>query len=311
MTALRDQWQAQRQHRQAEVVQRRQAVFAKLNDFQQARTQSATQLRQDLQQFYAALQAETELYLAQIHQQHQARARQTRTELVEFHAELQDAVADLRQRMQDQLATLAAETQQTLTGYGHDRAVARIYDQQQRAAEVADRRAVIADQLAHLQTARQQAAAVARQQRQRDRAALTDEVQALCDDFAIFRQQMQQFRANLRASVWGDASPAPVVPPEAPRRARRVRPKATPPEATAPAPRPAAPTAPPAAADVPIEEAVFDYLHTHSTGARLTEIEAQLGINRFQAVDALRSLIQKELIVQKDRTYHIQEEAVL
>jgi predicted transcriptional regulator len=43
----------------------------------------------------------------------------------------------------------------------------------------------------------------------------------------------------------------------------------------------------------------------------LTEIESTLGINRFQAVDALRSLIQKELIVQKDRTYRIQEEAVL
>ncbi|HEY9763985.1 MAG TPA: hypothetical protein V6D07_15750 [Trichocoleus sp.] len=65
-----------------------------------------------------------------------------------------------------------------------------------------------------------------------------------------------------------------------------------------------------AAESDPVEELVYNYLHkTH--GARLTEIESELGINRFQAVDALRSLIQKELIVQEDRIYHVQEEAVL
>jgi len=42
-------------------------------------------------------------------------------------------------------------------------------------------------------------------------------------------------------------------------------------------------------------------------GARLTEIETALGMNRFQAVDALRSLIKKGLVTQRDRTYLAQD----
>jgi hypothetical protein len=75
---------------------------------------------------------------------------------------------------------------------------------------------------------------------------------------------------------------------------------------------PLPPSEPPApSSSLPSEEAIFDFLRSHTEGARLTEIESTLGINRFQAVDALRSLIQKELIVQKDRTYRILEESVL
>ena len=59
-----------------------------------------------------------------------------------------------------------------------------------------------------------------------------------------------------------------------------------------------------------LEEVVYNYLHL-AQGARLSEIETELGINRFQAVDALRSLIQKDLVVKQDRTYLVQEEAVL
>lgn len=55
-----------------------------------------------------------------------------------------------------------------------------------------------------------------------------------------------------------------------------------------------------------IEQAVYDCIIKHS-GARLNEIEAHLGINRFQAVDALRSLIQQDKITQRDRVYMVQE----
>lgn len=54
------------------------------------------------------------------------------------------------------------------------------------------------------------------------------------------------------------------------------------------------------------------YMHIRQTqGARLTEIETALNINRFQAVDALRILIKKGLVTQRDRTYLIQEEVSL
>jgi predicted transcriptional regulator len=54
------------------------------------------------------------------------------------------------------------------------------------------------------------------------------------------------------------------------------------------------------------EKEVYQLLHDRQ-GARLTEIESALKINRFQAVDALRSLIKKGLIRQRDRLYLLQD----
>ena len=56
-----------------------------------------------------------------------------------------------------------------------------------------------------------------------------------------------------------------------------------------------------------VESEIFGYLQA-GDGARLTEIEAALDINRFQAVDALRSLIKQGRVTQRDRVYVIQEE---
>lgn len=59
-----------------------------------------------------------------------------------------------------------------------------------------------------------------------------------------------------------------------------------------------------------VEQRVYAHLQqTH--GARLTEIEATLEISRFQAVDALRSLIKQGLVTQRDRLYLIQEDISL
>jgi hypothetical protein len=66
---------------------------------------------------------------------------------------------------------------------------------------------------------------------------------------------------------------------------------------------------PPVAKDsLAYEKEVYNHIHTVN-GARLTEIESSLEINRFQAVDALRSLIKKGLITQRDRVYLAQEPA--
>lgn len=57
--------------------------------------------------------------------------------------------------------------------------------------------------------------------------------------------------------------------------------------------------------EVAHEKAVYHFLQNNN-GGRLTQIETSLGINRFQAVDALRSLIKKGLVTQRDRVYLIQ-----
>jgi DNA-binding IclR family transcriptional regulator len=51
------------------------------------------------------------------------------------------------------------------------------------------------------------------------------------------------------------------------------------------------------------------YIQT-SQGARLTEIQSALGINRSETVDGLRALIRKNLITQRDRIYLVQEDSL-
>lgn len=59
-----------------------------------------------------------------------------------------------------------------------------------------------------------------------------------------------------------------------------------------------------------IEKEVYHHIY-HTQGARLTELESALNLNRFQTVDALRSLIKKGLVTQRDRMYLIQEDVSL
>lgn len=337
MAALRDEWQAARLVRQQEMAQRREGIQAKLSHYQQVREQNTADLLQMLSEHYASVQDETNLYLTQVQQQRQAQAKRTAAMLQAFDAKLRATVAHLREDNRREMEVVAQSvlelremTQELLAGHQRDRAVMRSRQQQMLTEYIDELEAAVADYLIEIAENRQAMAVADQAQRHRDREALMDDVQAMRDEFAIYRQQMQAFRENLRQSVWGDAvpqgPPAKVVPPTAkpasqPTKAsnnghktsaptRRTRAKAKPASAapqSQPAPTPPAITQP----EVPTEEAVFDYLQSHSDGARLTEIESTLGINRFQAVDALRSLIQKELIVQKDRTYRIQEEAVL
>jgi len=338
VAALRNEWETARQARQEAVLQRRAAVLADLDSNRQTREQAATVSRQTLADHYASVQAETNLYLAQVAQQRQTMAAQTAAQLEAFTAELRTFVADQRADHQEAMLDVAAQvadlqlaTQELLAGYQRDRAVVRSRQQQSLAEYVAELAETVADSLTVLAEDRQAMAVVNQAERHRDRAALTAEVEVMRDDWADYRQQLREFRANLRQIVWGDAVPstaAPAAPSASPAnhkaptrkpraKAKAASAKAVPTKTAAAATNVAQATAPaekkPAApkAAVPTEEAVFDYLQAHNDGARLTEIEATLGINRFQAVDALRSLIQKELIVQKDRTYRIQEEAVL
>lgn len=329
MAALRDQWEAARKARQQEILQRREAVLEELAYCQQIREADAATVRTSLADYYASVRDETNLYLAQIEQQRRAMAKRTAEQLRAFDAELREAVAELRTANQAECIDRQLATQKVLAGHHRDRAVMHSRQQQVLSDYVNELQMVVADYLTEIAENRQAMAVVDQAQRHRDREIPTQAVQTLRDDFAIHLQQIRDFRENLRQSVWGDAvsdaapaatpTKAPTTPRKAPSRQPRAKAKAAPTThktktATTDdtkASAPAAPKSAPAKSTIPTEEAVFDYLQAHNDGARLTEIESTLGINRFQAVDALRSLIQKELIVQKDRTYRIQEEAVL
>ncbi|WP_156119707.1 hypothetical protein [Leptolyngbya sp. KIOST-1] len=404
MTALYDQWQAARQLRQSEVVNRRYQVFTDLERWQADRLTHAVQLRQDLEQLMSDLRTNTALWLAdttadreaQVLPRQQARqayvqalqadtielltsyqaaremsAAELRQKLEHDCQVLQNTVNDLRleiaqelRQVQQQVAAIQAKTAVDLAGYRQEQAMVRAELLPQLTAYVEELQVQVQTTLKDLTAVRQQAAVINQTQRQCDRQALTLSVDAMFDELADFRRQLQAQRAQLSHIVWGQAAPQPaeapaprpiatrpaaIAPPAravapakpAPTVVPKVAPKAAVIPSPAPAkaaqaparpPAPAAPVAPsapvatvtapaappstvavapvPAAESPSIEEVVYNYLHL-SQGARLSEIETELGINRFQAVDALRSLIQKDLVVKQDRTYLVQEEAVL
>ncbi len=385
MIALYDQWQAARQLRQSEVVNRRDQVATDLERWQADRLAHAVQLRQDLDQLMAdlrdnttlwltqatadrtaqilprqqarqeyvqQLQAETDVLLAQYQDEHEISAAEVRQKLEYDCQVLQATVSELRleiaqelRQVQQQVAEIQAQTAVDLAGYRQDQAVVRAELLPQLTVYVEDLQVQVQATLKDLTAVRQQAAVENQAQRQSDRTALTDSVDAMFTELADFRHHLQAQRAQLSHIVWGAAAPpaaAPATRPvatrpavtSAPARAvakpaHQVAPNSTtakpaiakpaaaktaPVPASAPvttviAPAPAAAVAE-VAAPPAIEEVVYNYLHL-SQGARLSDIEAELGINRFQVVDALRSLIQKDLVVKQDRTYLVQEEAVL
>lgn len=114
------------------------------------------------------------------------------------------------------------------------------------------------------------------------------------------------------------AAPQPVAPAPRPQPVAPVAPVIAEPVAAAAVVQPeiltvvpSNPAPKPMQADsAQLEKEIYNHIH-QVQGARLTEIETALDINRFQAVDALRSLIKKGLITQRDRIYLIQEEVSL
>lgn len=57
---------------------------------------------------------------------------------------------------------------------------------------------------------------------------------------------------------------------------------------------------------VPHEDAIYAYLQQNE-GVRLAQIEQALELDRFQTVDAIRSLTEKGLVIQRDRCFFMQE----
>jgi regulator of replication initiation timing len=385
VTALYEQWQAARQQRQDEVLDRRDQVDADLERWQSDRLAHAVQLRQDLAQMVTDLQAETQFWLSELAEQRQASIPVTRQSLQQYAQNLQletqaklmnlqeqreansaalrlrlrqdcqamqESVSDLRldivqdlKKIRQRVQALKKETAILQAGHRQGQAMLRSELLPKLADYVDELQAKVQESLAEVSALRHQAAVAQELQRQEDRQALADSVDDLFDQLAAFRQDLHDQRQALTALVWGNGvavadAPKPTVRRSRANRAAPTKPAVakaasstqaapakpaakpkTQPVANTPTPKqPAKPvakpepdvvvSAPAKAKTPPLDEVVYNYLHL-SPGARLAEIESELSINRFQAVDALRSLMEKDLVVKENRTYHVQEEAVL
>lgn len=315
----------------------------------ETRQADTAELLAQLNQYVATLQQETQDFLRVSSIERMLMNQQLMQELQTFRAELSQIVQTLRQNAQDDLQeiqvwvqTLQSQTQDFLSVAQQERAEMRA-QMTENLAEFADHlRSDVDYFLGILQLMRQERAEEVQQTLSQARLERLAEVKTLFSRFAHFRTQLKQYHVELQQQVWGgqktsvSASTAPVAPvrvtPKAVTRPLRVPPKSTPkvkatpvvparkapsvaPASTSVSPNSSAPptvSAPPQPAvvtePVDVEKAIYHQIH-QAQGARLMELESALGINRFQAVDALRSLMQKGLVIQRDRTYHIKEDA--
>ncbi|MFH7242215.1 MAG: hypothetical protein ACHWZW_05120 [Spirulina sp.] len=425
MAALYEQWQNARALRQQEVAERREQVQVELETWQNDRLTQASQLhqnlsdmaealrietaewlgqttedrlaqipplRQALQRYTEELQAETQALLTDYQSDRELSAALTRQQLAQDRQDLSDTVDELRldiaqdlRHIQQQVDAIQTQTAVDLAGYRQDQAMLRAELLPELADYVTNLKADVSQTLDDLNADRQILEVQQQEKRQQDRQALTEQVEAMFDELAGFRQHLAEQHAAVTEQVWGTGT-GRYSPPKVQQSAPRVTPKPAPKAAPKPAPagvaRPAAVTRParpvaqtrpaatpkatqPAMAKVaapspapspvvspapvavvtapqpvsqaepvatvmppvkaavavaeppvvtpdspPLEEVVYNYLHL-ANGARISEIETELGITRFQAVDALHALIQKGLIVKQDRTYLAKEEALL
>lgn len=340
MNSLKDSWQISRQQRQQELAQRRVEVQQTLNTFQAKRRSEAIQVRHDLSQFQQELQQATQAFLSAAAQHRQVQSQQLMQRLHSFAQLLQvetdeflsqiasDRVLRAQQIVHDLAAfrnqlsiSVSALLQEFQTKRQHD----QIQILQELTAYFEHLQSDVQIYLAELEMLRDRRAQKVWQELQQSRVERLAAVDVLFQTFVEFRAELREYCGNMKTVVWGQKS-APSVPsvvespkaespqPIKPAKSKAIEPVSTE-SASLPQPVPpskAAPiTPPPAAAPKlpPLELEICEHIRKMQ-GARLPEIEAALGINRFQAVDALRVLIKEGIVTQRDRVYLIQEESL-
>ena len=221
---------------------------------------------------------------------------------------------------------LQQQTAAFLTEAQAERAVAAPQLKQELVAFVSDLRSDVQSYLIELEAVRANQAVQLNQGLIEGRAKREAETQMLFQRLAVFRAELQRFSQDLHQTVWGGESAANIETPTAKLPAVTQtstknenqptdRVAALPHESMAVTATVGAVQHSSAVAVAPLvkvmkasqegigcEKEVYAYIQ-NVQGARLTEIERALDLSRFQAVDALRSLIKKGLITQRDRIY--------
>lgn len=331
MISLQESWQQQREQRQQEVGQRQQQVQEMLSQLQQARHMQSVQLRQDLHTFQQQLKQHTQDFLSTCVADRLLMTQQLSQDLSNFRQQLHDSVAALCQQSQTQIQQRQTEVKAQLQTYQQDRLETQLQLMQDLTNYVEALRSEVQAQLVEFGLTRQEQAQQLRQMLRENGDRRRAEVAELFQQLTEFRCELRAYRSDLQQLIWGNnvtsasktvtaeiippvpSAPAkssveePAAPKPLPKTDVKLIAKVLQPTAATVNKISEASTTPPQEHAVSIEESVYNYILA-AQGARLNDIEAALKINRFQAVDALRTLIRKGFVTQRDRIYLIQED---
>jgi gas vesicle GvpC-like protein len=310
------------QHR----VERQRETQEFLTNVSDRRHSQAQQVASQLREFVQALQVQTADFLAVTEVERSAMAQQLADDLQTFRVVPDERVNALRQDIQTDIQDLQLETQAFLSESRQQRLKVQIRLTRNLAAFTESLRFEVQNYLSDVKTARHDRAASLAQtlhQNRTDREAKN----------GVLFSRLADFRSQLTSTIWGEDNsskiesevsepvalqPSPVLKnpptrletlPTVPKISLSQKP--VPAVERAEVPKPQSPSLVGVNADDrAFEEKVYHYIESMQ-GARLTEIESAMGISRFQAVDTLRSLIQKGLVTQRDRVYRIQEDFIV
>lgn len=329
--AVLDEWRSQRRERQQAVRSRQLEVRSKIAFLQEDRLIQGLHHRNLREQSYVNLQQQTQQFLADVssnrHTQadllakqldefarslslhtnqflkataidREKRAAKTTKELQDFHENLSATLAELRQQRQLCLQTIKTQTQELLTASYLQRIQTQAQLNHQLSAWMEALRSDIQSYLQELELMGEARKQELHQSFRESRAKRTAEAQLMRDRHAHFQAQLQKYRQNLQFEMWGNIRTGEIATKLL--SAPETLSSSVAQKLDAGLVEPVAIAQPNMTALQ--EQLVYNYIH-QGKGARLTEIETATALNRLQTVDALRSLLQKGLLVQRDRIY--------
>ena len=317
-TSWLGQMQQERAQRQQAMTERQQQVREALTKAQQERKQKFTQATAQRQQFQRGLSLGISDFLEETGNVRMQTASTQKIALQEFQGQLQQNVQDLMTEISTDRMMMAQELMTDLAGFRSDlvQEVAQLLNE-----DLPAQRKEMQAHVAQIQKETQKNLTQNRKQRAKnsaqsvkERAEFVDnlqaEVSAMRADAKELMLDIQDESLQRKEEAWGTATARPARKKAKP--ATSKAPQKAPAKAAAPKAAPAkqAKAAPVAdsTVSVPHEKEVYDYVQNNH-GARLAMIEEALGISRFQAVDALRSLLDKGILVKRDRDYLTQEDS--
>jgi hypothetical protein len=320
-TSWLGQMQQERMQRQQAMAKRQQQVREALAKAQQERTQKFAQATAQRQQFQRSLSLGISDFLEETANARMQTASTQKIALESFHGQLQQDVQDLMTEISTDRMMMAQELVADLAGFRSNllEEVSQLLNE-----DLPAQRKEMQAHVAQIQKDTQNKLTQNRKQRAKnsalsvkERAEFVDnlqaEVSAMRADAQEFMQDVQDENLQRKEETWGTGTKS-----ARPTRTKKAKPVASKAPQKAPA-KSVAPKAAPAkpakaasvensALSVPHEKEVYDYVQNNH-GARLAQIEESLGISRFQAVDALRSLLDKGILVKRDRDYLTQEDS--
>jgi uncharacterized membrane protein len=322
---------------QIELQQEVQDFLATANVNRQLQSQH---LAQQLHQFAQSLREQTAQFLATCTEDRSLIAQQLSQDLGEFYVNLSTSVASLRwsfqaemQQLQNEVKVLQADAHQLLQGYHQERISNQIQMMENLDNYVEMLRSEVQIYLSEIDLMRQAQGQQVRQALQQNRVCRLAEVRALFQQLSEFRSELRSYCSDIRQSVWGEQTTAQLIQSQAAFSQKNVKsPKVFSQnqvavestlsqkiqpvliETTVPTIAQSRFSTPASKPVVKSEESLEQKVYNHlrqTQGARLTEIQSALGINRSQVVESLRNLIRQGIVTQRDRTYLIREEMKL